>query len=130
MDMSFLIKSFLPPGVSVEQLTQTAQEIAAKVVAAAQRIEQTHQLLTEQNAMLRQIIAASQQQSFNNPQDTPHDTLSTPDDAASPAGSIDGIRPLGTTCAAGTSPGNAIAGGDGNDRTNSYPAPGAGIDWT
>lgn len=65
MDMSFLLKSFLPPGVTVEQVTETAQGIAAKVVAAAQRIEQIHTLLLEQNAMLRQLITASQDKSLS-----------------------------------------------------------------
>lgn len=71
MDMSFLLKSFLPPGVTVEQITEVAQGIAAKVVAAAQRIEENHVLLLEQNAMLRQVIANSQAKLISN-EETEH----------------------------------------------------------
>lgn len=62
MDMSFLLKQFLPPGVSVEQLQETGAEVVKRILAAAQRIEENHTLLTEQNAMLRQLLALSQAQ--------------------------------------------------------------------
>jgi hypothetical protein len=62
MDMSFLIKQFLPPGVTIEALTEECKTALVKILAAAQRIEDSHALLLEQNAMLRQIIAQSQAQ--------------------------------------------------------------------
>lgn len=65
MDMSFLLKQFLPPGVTVEALTEQAQQIAQQVVAAVQMVRDNNRLLTENNAMLRQLVEASQQQSFN-----------------------------------------------------------------
>jgi hypothetical protein len=72
MDMSFLLKQFLPPGVSVEQLQETGLEVVKRILAAAQRIEENHALLTEQNAMLRYIVAQSQEVEQTFPKGTPN----------------------------------------------------------
>lgn len=60
MDFSFMLKQFLPPGVTVEVLQETGQELVKRILAAAQLLERNHELLTEQNAMLRSIVAQSQ----------------------------------------------------------------------
>lgn len=60
MDMSFLIKSMLPPGVTVELLQAEGKILLEKIALAAQCIQATHALVLEQNAMLRQVIEQSQ----------------------------------------------------------------------
>ena len=60
MDMSFLIKSMLPPGVTVEMLQAEGKILLEKIALAAQCIQATHALVLEQNAMLRQVIEQSQ----------------------------------------------------------------------
>ena len=55
-----IIKSMLPPGVSLEQLTNTAQNVATALQDAAQQIIAIRQEQERQAAMLRSILAFCQ----------------------------------------------------------------------
>lgn len=60
MDMSFLLKQFLPPGVTVEMLQEQGVALVRQIQSAAEKIEATHLLQLEQTAMLRSFIATCQ----------------------------------------------------------------------
>jgi hypothetical protein len=109
MDITFLIKQFLPPGVTIEALTEECKVAMAKILAAAQLIERSHALLLEQNAMLRQIIAQSQAQAPTIDPGTPNvdqthiEQVQVPEPSPGRSDADSGSFPIGT-------------------RTNTFPA--------
>lgn len=111
MDMSFLLKSMLPPGVTVEALQSEGLAILQKVLSAVKMMEDTHRLMLEQNAMLRLVIEQSQapdpfnQQKASNVDQTHDVTVQVPEPDGQPIGQQ---QPL---CEPG-------------ERTNSYPGDG------
>lgn len=124
MDMSFLLKSFLPPGVEIEQVQKTGLDLLQRLIASSKRIDESHALLLEQNAMLRQIIALSQAPttSFQQEAQNATQTHAAPLHADEPSFG-GGNRPIGpdTASAPGTGTVACRPAGCGSPGVCSYP---------